>query len=110
MSDREARARSMARRRELLPLALLTIGLLGSLPFYLATRFDGSDVDASMYIVMARSLAHGEGYRYLGAPFILHPPGMPALLAPIVATIGTSFTAFNLLGCLFGAAAVLLLY
>src|SRR6185436_11487875 len=33
-----------------------------------------------------------------------------ALLVPIVATIGTSFTAFNLLGCLFGAASVLLLY
>src|SRR4029079_3751718 len=32
------------------------------------------------------------------------------LLVPIVATIGTSFTAFNLLGCLFGAASVLLLY
>src|SRR5262245_65287576 len=97
-------------RSERLQLYALALGLLASLPWYVLTRFDGTDVDASMYVVMARSLARGEGYRYLGAPFILHPPGMSLLLVPIVGTVGTSFTALNLLGCLFGAAAALYLF
>ena len=41
--------------------------------------------DDSMYVILARSLATGEGYRYLnlpGAPEATHfPPGYPALLA-----------------------------
>jgi len=97
-------------RAERLQLAALAGGLLASLPFYVAARFDATDVDASMYIVLARSLARGEGYRYLGSPFILHPPGMAALLAPIVGTAGARIAALNLFGCLCGAAAVLLLF
>lgn len=41
--------------------------------------------DDGMYVILARSLASGEGYRYLnlpGAPAATHfPPGYPALLA-----------------------------
>ena len=42
-------------------------------------------VDDGHYVILARALATGEGYRYLnlpGAPFATHfPPGYPAFLA-----------------------------
>jgi len=37
--------------------------------------------DSGIYVLTARSLASGEGYRYLGEPFHLRPPGFPFLLA-----------------------------
>src|SRR5262245_46979647 len=62
--------------------------------------------DGSMYIATARSLAAGEGYRYLGIPFVIRPPGFSFLIAPILWLRGTDFHALNLTVSLFGALGV----
>jgi hypothetical protein len=41
-------------------------------PWYDATN------DGSMYIATARALLAGEGYSYLGSPFLIRPPGFSA--------------------------------
>ena len=60
--------------------------------------------DDAMYVILARSLATGEGYRYLnlpGAPAATHfPPGYPAVLAliwKIVPDFPANVTAFKAL-------------
>jgi hypothetical protein len=71
--------------------------------------------DDGMYVILARSLATGEGYRYLnlpGAPAGTHfPPGYPALLA-LVSLVSPSFPAnavvFKLLNAVLLAAAAVL--
>jgi hypothetical protein len=71
--------------------------------------------DDAMYVILARALASGEGYRYLnlpGAPAATHfPPGYPALLA-LVSWIAPAFPAnvvvFKALNALFLAAAAVL--
>jgi hypothetical protein len=71
--------------------------------------------DDSMYVILARSLATGEGYRYLnlpGAPVATHfPPGYPALLA-LVWRMAPSFpanvTIFKLLNAVFLCASAML--
>ena len=37
--------------------------------------------DSAIYLLLGRSLAEGAGYRYLGQPFFLRPPGLPWLLS-----------------------------
>ncbi len=72
--------------------------------------------DDSMYVILARSLATGEGYRYLnlpGAPVATHfPPGYPALLA-LVWRIAPAFpanvTLFKLLNAVFLCASAVLI-
>lgn len=66
--------------------------------------------DASIYVSTARSLLAGEGYSYLGVPFITRPPGFPLLLAPVIALFGTNFSALNLYVSLLGAIAAALFY
>jgi hypothetical protein len=66
--------------------------------------------DAATYILVARSLADGEGYALLGDPFVLRPPAFPALLALVIRRAGTDFAAMNLLVSAFGVAGVLLLF
>lgn len=51
--------------------------------------------DAAIYILCAESLLAGEGYSYLGLPFIVRPPGLSVLLMPLVAPY--DFAAMNLL-------------
>jgi hypothetical protein len=71
--------------------------------------------DDAMYVILARSLASGEGYRYLnlpGAPAATHfPPGYPALLAA-VSFVAPAFPAsvivFKALNALFLAAVAVL--
>ena len=71
--------------------------------------------DDAMYVILARSLASGQGYRYLnlpGAPEATHfPPGYPALLAA-VSWISPAFPAniavFKALNALFLAVAAVL--
>jgi hypothetical protein len=77
--------------------------VLGVHPWYDPTN------DGAMYIATARSLAAGEGYRYLGEPFVIRPPGFSLLLAPLVAWRGTDFLAFHGLVAGLGALGVLLL-
>lgn len=72
--------------------------------------------DDAMYVILARSLASGEGYRFLnlpGAPAATHfPPGYPALLA-LVSSIAPAFPAnvvvFKALNALFLAGAAVLI-
>ncbi|MCY7380930.1 MAG: hypothetical protein LH467_16540 [Gemmatimonadaceae bacterium] len=79
-------------------------------------RLVGVVHDDAMYVILARSLASGEGYRYLnlpGAPAATHfPPGYPALLA-MVSWIAPAFPAsvvvFKALNAVFLAAAAVLL-
>jgi 4-amino-4-deoxy-L-arabinose transferase-like glycosyltransferase len=97
---------SAAERRAAVGLAAL---LLGSLPFLVHGWYDPVN-DAAMYIASARSLAAGEGYRFVELPFTMRPPGLALLLTPLVAVRGTDFLALNLLVACFGAAGVLLLY
>jgi hypothetical protein len=96
-------------RAEKAALALLVLIVLLSLGVLVHPWYDPRN-DASMYILTARSLAEGEGYSYLGAPFLVRPPGFSAILAPVVGVLGTDFFALNFLVSLFGAAGVLLLF
>src|SRR5262245_4388566 len=66
--------------------------------------------DASMYILSAQALLRGEGYAYLGQPFIARPPGMSAMLVPILSSRGLDFAAMHALVGLWGIAGALLLY
>jgi 4-amino-4-deoxy-L-arabinose transferase-like glycosyltransferase len=93
-------------------LAALALLMLASLPFLVQPFYEVSDEtnDASMYILSAQALLRGEGYAYLGQPFIARPPGMSLLLAPIVAWRGLDFAAMHVLVSLFGIAGALLLF
>lgn len=93
-------------RGDRLAFGLLAGGVLGSLPFLVHGFYDPVS-DAGVYLLLARALHAGEGYRFLGAPFVLRPPGFPLLLAPFA---DASFAALNAVVALFGAAAVLLLF
>lgn len=72
--------------------------------------------DDAMYVILARALASGEGYRFLnlpGAPAATHfPPGYPALLA-VVSAVAPSFPAsivvFKAMNALFLAVAAVLI-
>ena len=71
--------------------------------------------DDAMYVILARSLATGQGYRFLnlpGAPAATHfPPGYPALLAAvswIAPAFPASVVVFKAFNALFLAAAAVL--
>lgn len=103
-SDSEV-ARGSGRRARTLGwvsvVLVVGVSLFGSVhPWYDPTN------DGSMYIATARSLVAGEGYRYLGIPFVIRPPGFSLLIAPLLAWRGTDFHALNLLVSLFGALGV----
>lgn len=89
--------------------ALLSAAVFASVPYFVHPWFDFHQ-DATTYIITARSLAEGEGYTFLGSPFALRPPGLSALLAPIIAARGTDFLALNLAVLSFGAVGAILLY
>lgn len=98
-------------------LALGAVALLGALAGVLTmTPYPvGSVVDDAMYLILAKSLATGEGYRSLnlpGAPPNTHfPPGYPAVLAAIWRLAPSfpanllAFRAFNVLCLAAGAVA-----
>jgi len=91
-------------------LALITgIAIVDSLPV-------GVFHDDAMYVILARSIASGQGYRYLnlpGAPAATqHPPGYPALLA-LVSWFAPAFPknleVFKALNAMISAASVVLI-
>lgn len=87
--------------------ALLVVGMLAALPWLVTPwhpAMPGAR-DAAMYLACAKSLVAGEGYSYLGEPFVIRPPGMSLLVAPIVAANGFDFHAINGLVGVFGVAA-----
>ena len=99
-----------ARAGSALPwLAALVVGAAATLPWTVQRHWDAKP-DAATYLLAARSLARGEGYRVLGEPFTLRPPGWSALLAPVVAWRGFDFAAINLAGGLAGILAIALLF
>ena len=88
--------------------AVFAACLFASLFFVVHPWYDLT-VDGSIFIVTARSLAAGEGYRYLGEPFQVRPPGFPLLIVPFLAGLKHDFFAINFfVGC-FGVTGVLLL-
>ena len=90
-------------------LALLLVGVLGSLPLLVHPWYDSSYGDPALYITTARALVAGEGLTFLGLPFQVRPPGFTVMIAPVIAAFGTDFYALNLYISLLGAAGVLLL-
>ena len=89
--------------------AVFVACLFASLFFFVHPWYDLT-VDGSIYIVTARSLATGEGYRYLGEPFQVRPPGFPLLIVPFLGGLKQGFFALNFFIACFGAAGVLLLF
>jgi hypothetical protein len=81
-------------------LTLVLLSLFGLVhPWFEPVR------DASVYITTAKSLLAGDGYSYLGVPFIARPPGFPVAIAPVLALFGTNFLALHLWVGLLGACA-----
>jgi len=67
--------------------------------------------DSAQYIILAESLAHGNGYHavnYPGAPFFYHyPPVFPLLLTPIIYFFGRNFFLMHFMVALCGYGALL---
>ncbi len=66
--------------------------------------------DDAVYLGIARSLAHGGGYSFMGIPHSKYPPGLPLTLAGIEILFPGSVLAARLLIAILGAAAVWLTY
>ncbi|MFB3893753.1 MAG: ArnT family glycosyltransferase [Phycisphaerae bacterium] len=52
-------------------------------------------LDSSGYLVLGRSIASGEGYRFNGQVDDTHPPGLPLLLAGVYLLAGENYWLFN---------------
>ncbi len=87
--------------RATLALTVLVLGATVSLIWLVHPLFDIT-TDGSIYILTAQSLLEGNGYTYLGEPFIVRPPGFSVLLIPVLGVFGTNFYALNLYVGLFG--------
>jgi len=59
--------------------------------------------DAALYVLTGHALATGEGYSYLGEPFVVRPPGFSALLAPFLTGDEADFALLNFVVAAFGA-------
>ena len=79
-----ARERSLLRGGVILALALYSLACL----FLWVDREWHPEWDGAVYVLVARSLAAGEGYLYQGEPFFLRPPGLPWLLSFVVGPEG----------------------
>lgn len=108
-SSAEATGDGAWSRRDTLWIALLFAFCAGSLPWLLYEHFLWN-VDAGLYVLTSKALLAGEGYSYLGEPFVLRPPGLPVLIAPVLAAFGTDFVALDLATNAMGIAAVLLAF
>jgi len=90
-------------------VGLVGVAVLASLTFLVHPWYEPAN-DAALYISTARSIAAGEGYRYLDIPFTVRPPGFSLLLAPIVAFTQSNFFALNAFVSLLGVVSVILLF
>jgi len=89
-----------------LAVALLVV----SLPFFVHPWYDRTN-DGSLYIITGRAIAAGEGYTYLGAPFLVRPPGFATLVALFGGgKTGTDFAGLNWFVSLCGGLGVALLH
>jgi 4-amino-4-deoxy-L-arabinose transferase-like glycosyltransferase len=66
--------------------------------------------DGGIYIALGRSLASGEGYRYLSHGYSKFPPGLPLLLAGLELLGGRSFFLMRAAMAVFAALAISLAY
>jgi len=110
--DRDPTGRGPARSGAIV-LAALVAACLASLVWLASPWYDltaPGTADASVYLLCARALASGQGYSYLGMPFNMRPPGLSAILAPLVAWRGFDFHAINLVIGAFGVGLVAVLY
>ena len=86
---------------------MLAIGLYAVAALIFWTRDHWRpDWDSAIYLLTAASLQAGEGYRYLGEPFFLRPPGFSWLLSFAAGPNGFDFAMLNRLGMAFTVAAV----
>lgn len=107
--DREAQRAQRWNAGAMVALFALTVGCASSLVWLVHPYYEPRN-DAALYVLVARALARGEGYSYLGMPFIVAPPGMSWLLTPLVAWRGTDFHALNLFVATFGVATIALFF
>ncbi|MBI5365224.1 MAG: glycosyltransferase family 39 protein [Planctomycetes bacterium] len=93
-------------------LGVLVFGMLAALPFLVEHGYEASDEtnDASIYVATARALLAGDGYSYLGEPFIVRPPGFAVMLAGVMRVFGDSAFVMNLFVSSWGVLACALLY
>lgn len=97
------------RRRDTIVLLAIIVCATTSLIWLVHPWFEASS-DAAMYLACARSLLAGDGYTFLDEPFRVRPPGMSALLVPVLALRGLDFHALNLYVGLWGVACVALFF
>ncbi|MBK7876117.1 MAG: glycosyltransferase family 39 protein [Planctomycetes bacterium] len=96
-------------QRDRLSLYAVVVATAASLFWLSHSWFDASN-DAAIYIQCARALLAGEGYTYLGEPFIIRPPGFSVLLMPVLAARGVDFGALNLYVGVWGVACAALFF
>lgn len=104
--------RTSSRSKGIVAALVVISGILGLL------RLDSFQVgafpDDAHYIVLAESLASGQGYRLINFPDApvetTFPPGWPLLLAPVSALFPASYTALKFLSLAFWLASLLLIY
>jgi hypothetical protein len=87
----------------------LVLGGVLSVPLLVHPYYDAVG-DGSIYLVTARALLDGDGYVYLEMPFRERPPGLSALIAPVLAVFGENQAALNTLILLFGLLCVALIF
>ena len=66
--------------------------------------------DSALYISLAKSLAAGDGYCYMGLPHAKYPFVFPLLLSPIVGLCGLNFLVMRLLILILAIASFWLIY
>lgn len=86
------------------------VGALIASTFWLVHPYFEAVNDAAIYMLCAKSMLAGEGYSYLGQPFIIRPPGFSVLIAPLVAWRGFDFHSLNTYVTLWGVAGAALFF
>ncbi len=80
-------AAPLATRSSALAIAACGCAAVAASVLFWSTRLGpGLTPDSLVYLLLARSLSAGDGFRYLGAPMTHYPPGYPVLLGLIGAT------------------------
>jgi 4-amino-4-deoxy-L-arabinose transferase-like glycosyltransferase len=96
-------------RADTVALALILAFGAASLVWLVHPWFDPLN-DAAIYLLTAKSLAAGEGYSYLGTPFIARPPGFSVMIAPLLRSHDMDFLAVNRFVSAWGVLATILLF